>query len=174
MTVYTLSYSSYSLEEGVLDGGVIDIFECQSDAQHEMELNVKETSSFYDDNNHKELVIRNGNATFETKDGYLIEYKITAIVKYGLIKNYMYNLALNYFLNDDEFSDDAETFATENCETTPYSNEHCYKLFSRRFDIEPILVVFNNQCCSTESTKLFFNKGENILYYLENWKEYII
>ncbi len=47
MSVYILSYSSFSLSEGVLDGGVIDIFEYQSDAQHEMELNVKETSSFY-------------------------------------------------------------------------------------------------------------------------------
>ena len=90
------------------------------------------------------------------------------------LKEYMYDLALSYFLNDDEYSDDAETFAIENCETTEYSNEHCYKLFSHRFDIEPILVVFNNQCSLEENSKLFFNKGENILYYLENWKEYII
>lgn len=84
MSVYILSYSSFSLSEGFLDGGVIDIFEYQSDAQHNMELNVNETASFYPVNNHKELVIQNGNATFETKDGYLIEYKITTNEKYGL------------------------------------------------------------------------------------------
>lgn len=84
MSVYILSYSSFSLSEGVLDGGIIDIYQYESDAQHDMRLNVNETSNLYPVENHKELLIENRKATFETKDGYLIEYKITKKEDYYL------------------------------------------------------------------------------------------
>lgn len=80
------------------------------------------------------------------------------------LDSYLYNLAVEYL--DDE--DEAQSF----CDTNVYSNELCYKLYSGRFDIDPIFVDFNGQCHSEEGSKVFYNRGEDNLYYLVNWEQY--
>lgn len=88
------------------------------------------------------------------------------------LDNYLWELAFDYFENDSEFSDDAETFATELVETTVYSNELCYQLYSGRFDIQPVLVIFDGQCHPEDESRVFYNRGEDTLYYLVNWEQY--
>lgn len=85
---------------------------------------------------------------------------------------YLYELAVELFENDSEFSDDAETFATEFCETNVYSNELCYQLYSGRFDIQPVLVILDGQCHPEDGSRVFYNRGEDTLYYLVNWEQY--
>ena len=88
------------------------------------------------------------------------------------LDNYLWKLALELFENDSEYSDDADTFATEFVETNVYSNELAYQLYSGRFDIDPILVIFNGQCSPEDGSKVFYNRGEDNLYYLVNWEQY--
>lgn len=80
-----------------------------------------------------------------------------------MLDSYLQSLAEDYFGDEDE--------AQEFVDTNVYSNELCYKLYSGRFDIEPILVDFNGQC-SPESDRVFYNRGEDNLYYLANWEQY--
>ena len=80
------------------------------------------------------------------------------------LDSYLYNLAVEYF--DDE--DEAQSF----CDTNVYSNELAYQLYSGRFDIQPVLVIFNGQCHPEDGSKVFYNRGEDTLYYLVNWEQY--
>lgn len=88
------------------------------------------------------------------------------------LDNYLWELALELFENDSEYSDDADTFATEFVETNVYSNELSYQLYSGRFDIWPELVIFDGQCHPEDGSKVFYNCGEETLYYLVNWEQY--
>ena len=83
------------------------------------------------------------------------------------LDNYLWELALDY-LGDE---DDPEG-ATEFVETNVYSNELCYQLYSGRFDIQPVLVIFDGQCHPEDGSKVFYNRGEDTLYYLVNWEQY--
>ena len=83
------------------------------------------------------------------------------------LDNYLWELAYEY-LGDE---DDPEG-ATEFVETNVYSNELCYQLYSGRFDIDPIFVDFNGQCHPEDGSKVFYNRGEDNLYYLVNWEQY--
>ena len=80
----------------------------------------------------------------------------------------------NYFLSliQDYFEDEDEAFIMDYWDTNVYSNELCYKIYSGRFDIEPKLVDFNGQCSPEDSTRVFYNRGEDNLYYLVNWEQY--
>jgi hypothetical protein len=78
---------------------------------------------------------------------------------------YLYRLALEHF-DDDE--DEAQEF----CDTNVYSNELSYQLYSGRFDIQPELVIFDGQCHPEDGSKVFYNRGEDTLYYLVNWEQY--
>ena len=80
-----------------------------------------------------------------------------------MLNAYLQSLAEDYFGDEDE--------AQEFVDTNVYSNELAYKLYSGRFDIEPKLVDFNGQC-SPESDRVFYNRGEDNLYYLVNWEQY--
>lgn len=80
---------------------------------------------------------------------------------------YLWELAYEY-LGDE---DDPEG-ATEFVETNVYSNELCYQLYSGRFDIQPVLVIFDGQCHPENGSKVFYNRGEDTLYYLVNWEQY--
>lgn len=80
-----------------------------------------------------------------------------------MLDSYLQSLAEDYFGDEDE--------AQEFVDTNVYSNELAYKLYSGRFDIEPKLVDFNGQC-SPESDRVFYNRGEDNLYYLVNWEQY--
>ena len=80
-----------------------------------------------------------------------------------MLDSYLQSLAEDYFGDEEE--------AQEFVDTNVYSNELCYKLYSGRFDIEPILVDFDGQC-SPESDHVFYNRGEDNLYYLVNWEQY--
>lgn len=80
-----------------------------------------------------------------------------------MLDSYLQSLAEDYFGDEDE--------AQEFVDTNVYSNELAYKLYSGRFDIEPKLVDFNGQC-SPESDRVFYNRGEDNLYYLANWEQY--
>ena len=80
-----------------------------------------------------------------------------------MLDSYLQSLAEDYFGDEDE--------AAEFVDTNVYSNELAYKLYSGRFDIEPKLVDFNGQC-SPESDRVFYNRGEDNLYYLINWEQY--
>lgn len=81
-----------------------------------------------------------------------------------MLDSYLQSLAEDYFGDEDE--------AQEFVDTNVYSNELCYKLYSGRFDIEPKLVDFNGQCSPEDSTRVFYNRGEDNLYYLVNWEQY--
>lgn len=80
---------------------------------------------------------------------------------------YLWELAYEY-LGDE---DDPEG-ATEFVETNVYSNELCYQLYSGRFDIQPVLVIFDGQCHPEDGSRVFYNRGEDTLYYLVNWEQY--
>lgn len=80
-----------------------------------------------------------------------------------MLDSYLQSLAEDFFGDEDE--------AQEFVDTNVYSNELAYKLYSGRFDIEPKLVDFNGQC-SPESDRVFYNRGEDNLYYLANWEQY--
>lgn len=80
------------------------------------------------------------------------------------LDTYLYELAEEYFDDEDE--------ADEFCETNVYSNELCYQLYSGRFDIKPKLVIFDGQCHPEDDSKVFYNRGEDTLYYLVNWEQY--
>ena len=80
-----------------------------------------------------------------------------------MLDSYLQSLAEDYFGDEGE--------AAEFVDTNVYSNELCYKLYSGRFDIEPKLVNFNGQC-SPESDRVFYNRGEDNLYYIVNWEQY--
>lgn len=81
------------------------------------------------------------------------------------LETYLLSLAEDYFGSEDE--EEAADFV----DTNVYSNELCYKLYSGRFDIEPKLVIFDGQC-HPESERVFYNRGEDTLYYLVNWEQY--
>lgn len=81
-----------------------------------------------------------------------------------MLDSYLQSLAEDFFGDEDE--------AKEFVDTNVYSNELAYKLYSGRFDIEPILVDFNGQCHPEDSIRVFYNRGEDNLYYIVNWEDY--
>lgn len=81
-----------------------------------------------------------------------------------MLDSYLQSLAEDYFGDEDE--------AQEFVDTNVYSNELAYKLYSGRFDIEPVLVIFNGQCSPEDESRVFYNRGEDNLYYLVNWEQY--
>lgn len=76
------------------------------------------------------------------------------------LDTYLLELAEDYFGDEDE--------AADFCDSSVYSNELAYKLYFGDLDIKPKLVDFNGQC-HPESPRVFFNRGEENLYFVENY-----
>ncbi len=78
--IYSLSWHSYALIEDTCAGEAIGVYSSHEKAHQEMVDNVTETAELNDgecDDDDKGIInIEDYSATYESKNGYFIEYKI--------------------------------------------------------------------------------------------------
>lgn len=78
--IYSLSWHSYAINEDVCDGAAVGVYSSHEKAHQQMTDNVYETAGLNDgecDEDDKGIInIEDYKATYESKNGYFIEYKI--------------------------------------------------------------------------------------------------
>lgn len=76
--LFVLAWHSYAEVETELDGAVVGVYESLVEAQFNMEEQIKDTISYYE-NEEYHSDIQELNSIFATPNGYLINYYITKV-----------------------------------------------------------------------------------------------
>ena len=83
------------------------------------------------------------------------------------LESYIQQLAEDYFGDDPQALVEVEAFLA----SRPYSTELACQLYFGFLDRYPLLVLFDGQC-DPESETVFYNRGEDVSYFIANYEEF--